>query len=164
MTDQAEIEAKFWKAVERDRTMMVGLVGVEGAMAQPMTAQLDDGLGKRRGPIFFFTAKDTDLVQEMGERHRAMINFVAKGHDLFAAVEGELFLHNDRATIDRLWNRFVAAWFESGKNDPSLQLLRFEPRDAQIWLNEHSAFAGLKMLLGNDPKDDYGAKTAQLSF
>jgi general stress protein 26 len=164
MTDQAEIEAKFWKAVEADRTMMVGLIGVEGAMAQPMTAQLDDGLGKRRGLIYFFTAKDTDLVQEMGERHQAMINFAAKGHDLFATVEGELFLHDDRATIDRLWSRFVAAWFESGKNDPNLQLLRFQPRDAQIWLNEHSAFAGVKMLLGSDPKDDDKGKTAHLRF
>jgi general stress protein 26 len=165
MTDQAEIEAKFWKAVEHDRTMMVGLVGIEGGMGQPMTAQLDDeASGKGRGPIYFFTAKETDLVQEMGERHRAVINFAAKGHDLFAAIEGELFLHDDRATIDRLWNRFVAAWFESGKNDPSLQLLRFEPRDAHIWLNEHSAVAGVKMLLGSDPKDDYKDKTAHLRF
>ncbi len=163
MTSQADIEAKFWKAVESDRTMMVGLVGVEGGLGQPMTAQLDDAEpGKRRGPIYFFTAKDTDLVQEMGERHRAVINFSAKGHSLFAAIEGELVLDRDAATIDRLWNRFVAAWFEGGKNDPNLQLLRFEPRDAHIWLNEHSAFAGVKMLLGNDPKDDYKDKTAQL--
>ena len=164
MTDQADIEAKFWKAVESDRTMMVALVGIEGSMGQPMTAQLDDTRGQRRGPIYFFTARDTDLVQEMGERHRAVINFAAKGHDLFAAIEGELLLDNDKATIDRLWNRFVSAWFEGGKNDPTLQLLRFEPRDAHIWLNEHSAIAGVKMLLGNDPKDDYKDKTAQLRF
>lgn len=165
MTDQADIEAKFWKAVESDRTMMVSLVGVEGAMGQPMTAQLDDAQnGRRRGPIYFFTAKSTDLAQELGERQRAVLTFAGKGHDIFAAIEGELFTDNDRATIDRLWNRFVAAWFEGGKNDPELQLLRFEPRDAHIWLNEHSAIAGVKMLLGNDPKDDYADKTAQLRF
>lgn len=165
MTAQADIEAKFWKAVKSDRTMMVGLVGVEGSMGQPMTAQLDEAQkGQRRTSIYFFTAKDTDLAQEMGERHRAVVNFAAKGHDLFAAIEGELFTDNDEATIDRLWNRFVAAWFEGGKDDPELQLLRFEPRDAHIWLNEHSAIAGVKMLLGNDPKDDYKGKTAQVSF
>lgn len=164
MTDQAEIEAKFWKAVKHDRTMMVGLVGVEGGMGQPMTGQLDEASDKGHGPIYFFTAKDTDLVQEMGDRHRAVIHFAAKGHDLFAAVEGELFLDDDRATIDRLWNRFVAAWFENGKDDRDLQLLRFEPRDAHIWLNEHSAVAGVKMLLGSDPKDDYKDKTAQVRF
>jgi general stress protein 26 len=163
VTDQADIEAKFWKAVASDRTMMVSLLGVEDGMGQPMTAQLDDEKnGKRRGPIYFFTAKDTDLAREVGARHRAVINFAAKGHDLFAAVEGELFTDNDAATIDRLWNRFVAAWFEGGKQDEKLQLLRFQPRDAHIWLNEHKAFAGVKMLLGNDPKDDYKDKTAQI--
>src|ERR1700759_1642197 len=78
VTDQADIEAKFWKAVESDRTMMVGRIGVEDSMGQPMTAQLDDEKnGKRRGPIYFFTAKDTDLAREIGERHRAVVNFAA---------------------------------------------------------------------------------------
>lgn len=163
MTDQADIEAKFWKAVESDRTMMVGLIGIEDSMGQPMTAQLDDERnGKRQGPIYFFTAKDTDIAQEIGDKHRAVVNFVSKGHDLFATIEGEIFSDNDSATIDRLWNRFVAAWFEGGKDDPKLQLLRFEPRDAQIWLNEHSAVAGIKMLLGKDPKEDYKDKTAHV--
>jgi len=163
MTSQAEIEEKFWKAVKSDRTMMVGLSGADAGMAQPMTAQLDDEAnGDRRGPIYFFTAKDTDLVQDLGGRHRAVINFADKGHDLFAAVEGELIADNDPATIDRLWNRFVAAWFEGGRDDPKLQLLRFEPRDAQIWLNENSLFAGVKMLMGSDPKADYADKTAEV--
>jgi len=163
MPNQVEIEAKFWEAVKSDRTMMVGLAGVEGGLGQPMTAQLDEEAnGDRGGPIYFFTAKDTDLVQEMGGRHAAVINFASKDHELFAAVEGALIADNDAATIDRLWNRFVAAWFEGGRDDPKLQLLRFEPRDAQIWLNEHSVFAGVKLLLGRDPKADYKDKTAQV--
>lgn len=163
MPDQVEIEAKFWDAVKSDRTMMVGLAGVEDGLGQPMTAQLDEEAnGDRRGPIYFFTAKDTDLVQEMGARHRAVINFASKGHEVFAAVEGELIADDDAGTIDRLWNRFVAAWFEGGRDDPKLQLLRFEPRDAHIWLNEHSVFAGVKLLLGRDPKAEYQDKTAQV--
>ena len=38
----------------------------------------------------------------------------------------------DRAAIDRLWNRFVAAWFEKGKDDPKLALLRFDPERAVL--------------------------------
>jgi general stress protein 26 len=163
MTREADLEEKFWKAVKSDRTMMVALTGADGGLAQPMTAQLDDEAnGDRRGPIYFFTGKDTDLVQDLGGRHRAVINFADKGHDLFAAVEGDLIADNDAATIDRLWNRFVAAWFEGGRDDPKLQLLRFEPRDAQIWLNENSLFAGVKLLMGSDPKADYADKSAQV--
>ena len=160
MTTPAEVEAKFWKAIKSDRTLMLGLSGVDEGLGQPMTAQLDKHA--ERGPIYIFTAKDTDFVRSMGERHLATANFVARDHDLFAAIKGEVFAHNDRSTIDRLWNRFVAAWFEGGKDDPKLQLLRFEPRDAQIWLNENSLFAGVKLLLGSDPKQDYLDKVAQV--
>ncbi|WP_372785411.1 pyridoxamine 5'-phosphate oxidase family protein [Phenylobacterium sp.] len=160
MPSQAEIADKFWKAVKSDRTMMVGLAGIDDSLGQPMTAQLDGD--KDGGPIYFFTSKETDLAQDLGARHRATAHFAAKGHDLFAAVDGVLFPDDDRATIDRLWSPFVAAWFEGGKDDPKLQLLRFEPERAQIWLNDHSLFAGVKMLLGHDPKDAYADKTADV--
>jgi general stress protein 26 len=81
---------------------------------------------------------------------------------LFASVQGELSLSNDRAVIDRLWNRFVAAWFEGGKDDPKLQLIRFDPDHAQVWLNEHSLVAGVKLLLGRDPKREYTDKVADI--
>ena len=77
-------------------------------------------------------------------------------------MEGELVADNDRAVIDRLWNRFIAAWFEGGKDDPNLQLLRFEATHAQVWLNDHSLLAGVKLLLGTDPKAAYAEKTADL--
>jgi len=35
---------------------------------------------------------------------------------------------SDRATIDRLWDRFGAAWFEGGKDDPKLALTRIGMR------------------------------------
>ena len=160
MPSQAEIEAKFWKALKSDMTVMLGLTGREDGHAQPMTAQLDG----ERGPIWFFTAKDVDLVQAMSAGAPAMLHFASKGHDLFASVEGRLVPDNDRATIERLWNPFAAAWYEQGKDDPKLQLIRLDPEHAQIWLNENSLFAGVKMLLGADPKKDYKDKVAEVSL
>ena len=117
MTDEAQLTEKLWKALKSDMTVMLGLTGVEEGHSQPMTAQLDDDAA-RGGPIWFFTATDTDLVKAMGERHRSVMHFASKGHEVFASLHGELVRDNDRATIDRLWNRFVAAWFEGGKDDP----------------------------------------------
>jgi general stress protein 26 len=73
-------------------------------------------------------------------------------------------LDHDRATIDRLWNPFVAAWFVGGKDDPKLQLIRLDTERAQIWLNENSLFAGVKLLLGADPKREYQDKVAEVSL
>lgn len=159
MTTETDIQDKFWKAITSDRTAMLGLVGVDDGVGQPMTFMLD---GDAPGPLYTFTSKDTDLVQNLGVSSPATLHFTDKGHDLFAAVHGELVADNDRATIDRLWNPFVAAWFEGGKEDPKLQLLRFEPGQAQIWLNENSVFAGVRMLLGRDPKKDYKDKVAEV--
>ena len=162
MGKEAEIAGKFWKALRSDRTVMLGLAGVDEGHAQPMTA-LRNG-EQNGGTMWFFSAKDVDLVKALGGGKSAIANFVSKGHDLFATIHGRLVPDSDRATIDHLWNPFIAAWYEGGKDDPKLQLLRFEPDRAQIWLNENSLFAGIKLLLGKDPKREYKDKVAEVGL
>lgn len=164
MDRPANIEARFWKALKGDRTVMLGISGIEDGHSQPMTAQLLEEHENGGGPIWFFTSRDTDLVHALGEGYRAQLHFSSKSHDLFAAVHGALAPYNDRFTIDRLWNRFVAAWFEGGKDDTRLQLLRFDPDRAQIWLNENSVLTGVKLLLGRDPKQEYQGKVADVQL
>ena len=160
MSTEQDLQAKFWKALHSDRTMMLGIDGVEDGHARPMTAQAEGDAG----PIWFFGATDNGLIKHLGQGHRAIATFVDKGHNLFATVSGNLSVHNDRATIERLWNPFIAAWYEGGKDDPKLALLRLDAETAEIWLNESSVFAGLKMLLGRDPKADYRDKVATVSL
>ena len=78
-------------------------------------------------------------------------------------MQGSLSISRDRDVIDRLWNPFIAAWFD-GKDDPKLVLLRFDPEHAEIWLNEANLLAGVKMLLGIDPKKDAGDKVAEVDL
>ena len=161
MPTQEEFETKFWKALESDRTMMLGLDGVEDGHARPMTAQVEEDGG---GTIWFFTSKDNGLVERLAQGNRAIATFASKGHDLFATVHGALRIDNDRSAIDRLWNPFVAAWFEDGKDDPKLRLLRLDPERAEIWLDGSSFVAGVKALLGVDPKKDYRDKVAEVEL
>ena len=160
MTTPQEIEQKFWKALKSDMTMMIGLDGQAADFPRPMTAQLDGD----RGPIWFFTSKDTALYPLIGSGRGALATFVDKGHDLFASMQGVLNVDNDRAMIDRLWNRYVAAWFEGGKDDPKLALLRFDPGQAEIWVDASSLVAGIKLLLGVDPKEQYRDKVAKVDL
>lgn len=163
MTDEADIRRKFWKHLKSDRVIMLGLIGNPEGHSQPMTAQLDDDEAEN-GPLWIFSAKDVDLVRAIGDGARGMAQFVSKDHDLFACFDCDLTLSADRATIERLWNPWVAAWFEGGKDDPKLQLIRVEPRHAQIWLNENSLFAGVKMMLGADPKREFADKVAETNL
>jgi general stress protein 26 len=161
MSTPRELEEKFWKALQSDMTMMLGIHGSNDGHQRPMTAQLDDG---KPGSIWFFTSRDNALVRELTPSSRAIASFVARGHDLFASVHGNLELEVDRAVLDRLWNKFVAAWFEGGKDDPKLALLRLDPDRGEVWLNGSSVVAGIKMLLGVDPKRDYQDKVAKVDL
>ena len=162
MASEHEIAQQFWTTLRSDRVVMLGLPGSEGGHAQPMTAQLDRDDGP--GPLWFFSSRETDFVRQLGDGGHAAAHFAAKDHELFASLDGLLQPHNDRAMIGRLWSPFVAAWFKGGKSDPALQLLRLEPRRLQVWLNEGSLLAGIKLLFGADPKDSYAGKTADLQL
>ena len=153
-----ELETKFWKALGSTRTMMLGLQGPGALHPRPMTGLIEHD----QGPIWFFSAKGNGIVQNLGTSATALATFTSKGHDLFATVTGNLTLDQDRAVIDRLWNPFVAAWFEGGKDDPQLALLRFDAENAEIWLDANNLIAGVKMLFGIDPKKDYKDNVAEV--
>jgi len=160
MPTPQELERDLWKAIGSDRTLMLGLDGVGDGHVQPMTALIEND----RGPLWFFTTKDNSLVRALERSHRAIAAFTAKDHDLFASLQGELARDDDRAVIDRLWNPFVAAWFEGGKDDPTLALLRLDAEHAEIWRNASSLVAGAKLLLGADPKREYKDNVAHVNL
>lgn len=160
MASERELESKLWRVIKSDRTMMLGLDGAEHGHTRPMTAQLDT----ENGPIWFFAARDNVLVGKLAESRRAFATFASKGHDLFATIQGTLALDDNKEMIDRLWNRFVAAWFPGGKSDPNLALLRFDPEHAEVWIDASSVIAGIKLLLGADPKKEYRDKVGELDL
>ncbi len=166
MTNETEIKEKFWKALKSDRTMFLGLADGEDGHARPMTAQLDDegqDGDSYHGPIWFFTSTDGGLYQQIKSGDRAMAHFASKGHDVWATVHGTLTTTQDRTTIDRLWNRFVAAWYD-GKDDPKIALIKLDAENAEIWIDASSIVAGIKMLIGIDPKEDYKDKVAEVAL
>lgn len=158
MPTDAEIESRFWKELKSSPFVMLGLDGVRDGHTQPMTAQLDG----ERGPIWFFTTNDNSLVRAMGPSHRAIATFTAKGHDLFASIHGSLEIDNSAVNIDRLWNAQAAAWFEHGRDDPKLTLLRLDTESATLWQSGSSLFAAVKRMLGADPKEDYAKNIAEV--
>jgi general stress protein 26 len=166
MSNDQEIKQKFWKSLNSDMTMFLGLAQGEDGHARPMTAQLEDDRwdgDDYHGPIWFFTSTDNNLYQQIDGGDRAMAHFVSKGHDVWATVHGGFTTSQDRAIIDKLWNRFVAAWYE-GKDDPKIALIRLDPEEAEIWIDASSMIAGIKMLIGIDPKKDYKDKVAEVSL
>ena len=87
-----------------------------------------------------------------GSGGKAMAQFVGKGHDFFACLDGHVQIDQDRAMIDKLWNKQVEAWFPGGKEDPNLALLRFDIDSAEFWETDMSLSGKVKMLFGGTIK------------
>jgi general stress protein 26 len=162
MTSETEIRDRFWKELKAERTLMIGIDGAPGGGMQPMTALIEEDDG---GPLWIFTSNETDLARSVGDGKPAHATFTGKKHDLFASITGQLVDDtSNRAAIDRLWNSWIAAWFEGGKDDPKLVLLRFDADNAKIWLNASSIGAAIEWLLRRDPKDSYRDKVAEVAL
>ena len=156
---EAKLREKFWDSVKADRTVMLGLKGVEDDRTRPMTAMIDEGAdGDDRGTIYFFGSKTDGIGQDLQHSTRAVAAFSSKGHDVFAHIHGTLSPSDDRAVIDRLWNPIIASWYKDGQDDPDLQLIRFDATKADVW--EASQFAtlkaaALKMMFDVDPGKEH---------
>ena len=102
--------------------------------SRPMTSQqLDDG-----GNLWFFTSDVTDFVRHLNEHPHVNVAFSDPDDSLYVSVAGHAELTRDRAKIDELWSPLVAAWFDGGKEDPHLSLIKVHVDSAEYW-DTHSS-------------------------
>ena len=164
MSNDREIEEKFWSALKDSPFIMLGVEGTRDGATQPMTVMFEDS-DRDSGLMWIFTAKDHDLTRSIGQSNRAIASYSAKGHGLFASLRGTLQIVNDRATIERLWNPIVAEWYE-GKDDPKVALVRFDVENAKIWLSDVQGFLkpAFNKLFGRKPDSGMKEKVAEVSL
>ena len=93
-----------------------------------------------------------------------MAQFAAKDHGLFACINGTLVEETDPAVIDRYWSKQVEAWYEGGRNDPNLLMLRFDLGTAEIWLVDLSLTGVFKMMFGGDVSKEMKSKHAEVAL
>lgn len=137
----------FWSALESSPFVMLGLPAQVGH-SQPMTAQFEG----RDGPIWFYGSRSSRLVEGLTSTNDAMAQYVGEGHKLFACIAGMLTIDNDPAIIDKFWSNSVEAWYQGGKSDPDLVMLRFDPSNIEIWQADISLMGKLKMMFGGTIK------------
>jgi general stress protein 26 len=89
MSDDREIEEKFWSELKDGPILMLGFEGARDGATQPMTAMFED-TDRDSGLLWIFTAKDHDFTRAMSQSNRAIGSYSAKGHGLFASLRGTL--------------------------------------------------------------------------
>jgi general stress protein 26 len=151
-----DIKTRMWKEMADHPYVMAAIEG-GGQHSIPMNAVLDKDA---HGAFWFYHTKDGRLAKG----GRAMVQYVAKGHDLFACISGTLVTETDPAVIDRYWDNTVAAWYEGGRDDPNLLMLRFELDDAEIWTADGSIVGVFKLMTGMTMKGGELGEHAEVSL
>ena len=124
-TDNREL---FWKRLE---SVQAGMLGCDPDWRLvPMSHYADP----EQGALWFITAEGTDLVEATRNATPEAVHIIASAGDkLYARIEGRLELSNDRAKLDELWNAVASSWFEDGKQDDDVRLLKLTLSSAEIW-------------------------------
>lgn len=126
MTDDRE---SFWKRLKGINAGMLGCADEWRYLPMSHYADPDEGA------LWFITAKGTDLVTTLTSGPKEGVHIVSDGDaGLYARLNGRLSLSDDAAKLDELWNAIASSWFEDGKQDEDVQLVRMDLNSAEYWL------------------------------
>ncbi len=133
---------QLWSQLENIDTGMLWIRGKD-QHPQPMSHFTD----AETGAVWFITSSDTDLFAALGTGQEAAFTVQSSGDDYHASLRGMLVPYDDPERLDAFWSLGVGAWFEDGRDDPKVRLLRFVPSEASVWATEkNSVVVGLKLV------------------
>jgi general stress protein 26 len=111
-----------------------------------------------QGNIWFLSSIKSDKNREISENNSVQLFYSNPGSSEYLSVFGNATIINDRKKIEELWSPFANAWFEDGKNDVDVSLIRLTPQSAYYWDTRNNKMISMlkmfaSMLTGNSPKD-----------
>lgn len=150
---------QLFEILDDTHAVMAGLEKPGHGM-QPMAPQVDED---RRG-IWFYAKRDSEMGSAIASQQptRGRICAISPDHDYHACISGTMSEETDRSMIDAFWSPAVAAWFEDGKEDTNLIMLRFDASEADVWASSGSGIRfAWEIAKANvtDEEPDVGEKT-----
>ncbi|MGN7787251.1 pyridoxamine 5'-phosphate oxidase family protein [Niabella sp. 22666] len=97
--------------------------------ARPMSLQECD----EEGNLWFISSADSNKNFEIGDDKRVQLFFMNNSNHEYLSVFGDAFIYTDRETIEEKWSPIAKAWFEEGKDDPNVTIIRVAPGDTYYW-------------------------------
>jgi len=122
----ADLNQTFWNRLSDSRT---GMLSAQNAPAAPMTHYVD----AEHRALWFITAKGTDLGKAAAGGSTAQYIVSDNDAHIYARIDGKVHSVNDPAKLEELWSIIAAAWFEDGKQDDDVELIRMDLSEAEVW-------------------------------
>lgn len=100
---------------------------------RPMAVlQVDDA-----GNLWFMSRIDSHKNQEIASDPFTHLFFQENTNSGFLNIYGISEIVTDQAKIDELWKPLLKVWFQDGKDDPKISLIKVEPTDVYYWDTKH---------------------------
>ncbi|RIX30040.1 pyridoxamine 5'-phosphate oxidase family protein [Amnibacterium setariae] len=86
------------------------------------------------GDLWFFTEDPSHKTVEV--RRDPQVNVALESGKGWVSLSGEAEVVRDAAKIDELWDTGAEAWFEHGREDPKVALLKVTVHSAEYWATD----------------------------
>ena len=126
------LKETFWNKMSKVQVVLLGAGGGTPVPMVPLTRQDD-------GAIWFITAADHDTFKAAKSSQTAEIFLCDSGASLYGTIKGTLSASSDSNKLDELWTPMAAAWFEKGRDDDAVRLMKYTPTKAEIWVSDGTA-------------------------
>ena len=97
--------------------------------SRPMTLQEADN----EGNLWFISGDTSNKNFEIKDDRRVQLFFMNNSDYQYLSVFGEATIYKDKSTIEDKWSPMAKAWFEDGKDDPDVSIIRVQPKDTYYW-------------------------------
>ncbi|HUH35645.1 MAG TPA: pyridoxamine 5'-phosphate oxidase family protein [Moheibacter sp.] len=105
----------------------------------PMSRQeVDD-----QGNIWYLFSAESETYKNLQTNKKLSVLFSHVGDYEILSINGTAEVSSDQARIDKYWNKFVASWFQKGKEDPNIRILKVKVDDAHYWDTKSNKFITL---------------------
>lgn len=121
------LKSEFWDRLDDTRA---GMLATDGGRAVPMSHYVD----RDANALWFITANGTELAQVAQSGAAAEFTVSSANESLYARIDGAVQAVTDPAKLDELWSAVAAAWFEDGRKDDDIQLVRMDLAEAEVWV------------------------------
>ena len=109
---------------------MVTFISEKGHLhSVPMTTQDTDF----NGVVWFLGSKSSELVKSIPLNNQVNLGYSNISNNDYVSINGIAECVVDPAILDQIWSPAYEAFFEHGKSDPDIQLLRVICNGAQYW-------------------------------
>ena len=85
------------------------------------------------GNIWFISSQRSNKNFEIKEDDRVQLIFSKIQASEYLSVYGNATIYKDKAKIEQLWSPIAKAWFEEGKEDPDITVIKVSPSDVYYW-------------------------------